>query len=89
MSLCRSFVPAELVNQMLQIGKSINFIRVCCDDKEWVMEGAAALLEGGNVQFGDNERLLVCGWLPSFVTLLPPLTHSITNSHTPSLCYRK
>lgn len=49
------------------------------------MEGAAALLEGGNVQFGDNERLLVSGWLPCFVTLLPPLTHSLTHSLPHSL----
>ena len=32
-----SFIPVDLANKILVIGKSINFMRKCCNDTEWVL----------------------------------------------------
>ena len=52
-----TFIGKELGQRILLIGKSINFIRQCCGDKEWVMDDAAAVFAGGNLKFGQLQRL--------------------------------
>ena len=50
-----TFIGEELGQRILLIGKSINFIRHCCGDKEWVMDDAATVFAGGRLQFGDDH----------------------------------
>ena len=40
-----SFIPVDLANKILVIGKSINFMRKCCNDTEWVLGVLGTSLE--------------------------------------------
>jgi gamma-tubulin complex component 3 len=57
-----SFISLELANKILLIGKSINFIRECCDETEWVSENelkltfSNELVQGAGQDIEDLER---------------------------------
>lgn len=65
-----SFIGEDLARKILQIGKSINFIRHCCDDSEWItgagssavgragaVVGDATSGEGDLLEFDQTEQL--------------------------------
>eukprot|EP00252_Welwitschia_mirabilis_P025567 TRINITY_DN8041_c0_g1_i1.p1 TRINITY_DN8041_c0_g1~~TRINITY_DN8041_c0_g1_i1.p1 ORF type:complete len:873 (+),score=147.91 TRINITY_DN8041_c0_g1_i1:193-2811(+) len=61
-----SFIPEPLAKRILRTGKSINFLRVCCNDHGWADAAAqAAAAEGtltrneGGLGYGDTEALEV------------------------------
>ncbi|EKX50339.1 hypothetical protein GUITHDRAFT_42199, partial [Guillardia theta CCMP2712] len=52
-----SFVSEQLAFKILQIGKSINFIRKCCRDIEYVTEASNALDRMKDIEYGQWEEL--------------------------------
>lgn len=52
-----SFLSKELANDILLVGKSINFIRHCCDDTEWIMDSTtvAIAVDAFQYQHGANS----------------------------------
>ncbi|KAH7425118.1 hypothetical protein KP509_11G040600 [Ceratopteris richardii] len=60
-----SFIPESLAQRILRTGKSINFLRVCCDDHGWAeaaRDAVAAASNSGNrggLGYGETEALEV------------------------------
>ncbi|KAL5545439.1 hypothetical protein UlMin_005126 [Ulmus minor] len=58
-----SFIPQSLAQRILRTGKSINFLRVCCDDRGWAdaaTEAAAAAgtsTRRGGLGYGETDAL--------------------------------
>ncbi|XP_019165844.1 PREDICTED: gamma-tubulin complex component 3 isoform X2 [Ipomoea nil] len=58
-----SFISPSLAQQILRTGKSINFLRVCCEDRGWAdaaMEAAAAAgttTTRGSLKYGETDAL--------------------------------
>ncbi|XP_062112176.1 gamma-tubulin complex component 3 [Humulus lupulus] len=58
-----SFIPQSLAQRILRTGKSINFLRVCCDDRFWAeaaTEAAAAAgtsTRRGGLGYGETDAL--------------------------------
>ncbi|KAJ4847235.1 Gamma-tubulin complex component 3 [Turnera subulata] len=58
-----SFISQSLAQRILRTGKSINFLRVCCDDRGWAdtaTEAAAAAgttTRRGNLGYGETDAL--------------------------------
>ncbi|KAJ7547158.1 hypothetical protein O6H91_08G072500 [Diphasiastrum complanatum] len=58
-----SFIPEPLAQRILRTGKSINFLRVCCEDQGWATAAADALAAagtpagGGGIGYGETETL--------------------------------
>ncbi|EFJ34488.1 hypothetical protein SELMODRAFT_438859 [Selaginella moellendorffii] len=58
-----SFIPEPLAQRILRTGKSINFLRVCCEDQQWATEAAEALAaagasaNAGSLGYGETEVL--------------------------------
>jgi len=52
-----SFVSEQMAFKILQIGKSINFIRKCCRDIEYVSEASNALERMKDIEYGQWEEL--------------------------------
>ncbi|POM68539.1 Gamma-tubulin complex component [Phytophthora palmivora] len=63
MKMLPTFIPSELAKKILVIGKSINFIRQCCGNADWVMDAAqeTAMIgmesEGDGAYFAELKRL--------------------------------
>ncbi|MCO5558655.1 hypothetical protein L7F22_012241 [Adiantum nelumboides] len=64
-SMLPSFIPESLAQRILRTGKSINFLRVCCEDHGWAepaSEAVAAAGTSGNhggLGYGETEALEV------------------------------
>lgn len=62
-SMLPSFIPEPLAQLILRTGKSINFLRGCCEDQDWVKAAtdavtAAGTLAGGEgLGYGETEAL--------------------------------
>ncbi|BBM99355.1 gamma-tubulin complex component 3 [Marchantia polymorpha subsp. ruderalis] len=63
-SMLPSFIPEPLAKRILRTGKSINFLRVCCEDQGWARAAAAAVATvrasangGGGLGYGETEAL--------------------------------
>jgi gamma-tubulin complex component 3 len=58
-----SFIPQSLAQRILRTGKSINFLRVCCEDRGWAdaaTEAAAAAgttTRRGSLGYGETDAL--------------------------------
>nr|XP_043636525.1 gamma-tubulin complex component 3-like [Erigeron canadensis]XP_043636526.1 gamma-tubulin complex component 3-like [Erigeron canadensis] len=58
-----SFISKSLANRILRTGKSINFLRVCCEDRSWAdLATEAAALVGvtprrGGLGYGETNEL--------------------------------
>ncbi|KAI3678183.1 hypothetical protein L6452_37467 [Arctium lappa] len=58
-----SFISQSLANRILRTGKSINFLRVCCEDHSWAdaaMEATAAIgttSRRGGLGYGETDAL--------------------------------
>ena len=51
--MCPAFLPFRLAQDVLLVGKTINFLRYCCQDEEWVEEWTAE--ERGRESTGVTE----------------------------------
>lgn len=60
-SLLPLFIGDDVAKQILLIGKSINFIRQSCNDREWVLDAntLAGLDEGERPTWGRGSELTV------------------------------
>ncbi|CAM6099365.1 unnamed protein product [Calypogeia fissa] len=63
-SMLPSFIPEPLAQSILRTGKSINFLRVCCEDQGWakaaataVASGQASANGGGGLGYGETDAL--------------------------------
>ncbi|KAL3701451.1 hypothetical protein R1sor_019473 [Riccia sorocarpa] len=63
-SMLPSFIPEPLAKRILRTGKSINFLRVCCEDQGWAKAAAAAVATvrasangRGGLGYGETEAL--------------------------------
>eukprot|EP01018_Ginkgo_biloba_P005129 Gb_19455 [translate_table: standard] len=58
-----SFIPEPLAKRILRTGKSINFLRVCCEDQGWAAAAAEAAAAAGTstrrggLGYGETEAL--------------------------------
>ena len=52
-----AFISEDTAAQVLLIGKSINFIRLCCHDAEWVMDSNSGAACTG-LEYGDETKLM-------------------------------
>ena len=70
--LVPTFISEDLARKILRAGKSINFLRQCCDDVAWVQDNAADAMHSiqARLQF-DQARCLQCiGIAPSNVLVI-------------------
>lgn len=60
-----SFIPESLAERILRTGKSINFLRVCCEDHGWATAASEAVAAAGTsgdcggLGYGETEALEV------------------------------
>ncbi|KAL3533961.1 hypothetical protein ACH5RR_007482 [Cinchona calisaya] len=53
-----SFISSSLAQRILRTGKSINFLRVCCEDRGWADAAAAGTTtRRGNLCYGETDAL--------------------------------
>ncbi|CAH9079369.1 unnamed protein product [Cuscuta epithymum] len=58
-----SFISQTLAQQILRTGKSINFLRVCCEDRGWAeaateaATAAGTTTSRGNLRYGETDAL--------------------------------
>lgn len=55
-----SFISASLAQRILRTGKSINFLRVCCEDRGWARaatEDTRAMARRGGFGYGETDTL--------------------------------
>lgn len=55
-----SFISQSLAQRILRAGKSINFLRVCCDDRGWAdaaAEAAGTTTSRGGLSYGKTDAL--------------------------------
>ncbi|XP_057450494.1 gamma-tubulin complex component 3 [Lotus japonicus] len=58
-----SFIPSSLAQRILRTGKSINFLRVCCEDRGWadaaneVATDTGATARRGGFGYGETDTL--------------------------------
>lgn len=58
-----SFIPESLAQRILRTGKSINFLRVCCEDHGWATAASEAVAAAGTsggrggLGYGETEAL--------------------------------
>ena len=53
-----SWFPAGLAARILNVGKSINFIRRTCNDTEWLLDVSDVVQATESFEYGKNELLL-------------------------------
>eukprot|EP00250_Pteridium_aquilinum_P012464 c20743_g1_i1 orf=307-2976(+) len=64
-SMLPSFIPESLAQRILRTGKSINFLRVCCEDHGWAAAASEAVAaagtsgDRGGLGYGETEALEV------------------------------
>lgn len=64
-SMLPSFIPEFLAQRILRTGKSINFLRVCCEDHGWAVAASEAVAASGTsgdsgwLGYGETEALEV------------------------------
>ncbi|CAA6664252.1 unnamed protein product [Spirodela intermedia] len=62
-SMLPSFISPTLASRILRTGKSINFLRVCCDDRGWAVAAAEAAAQvgtttrRGGLGYGETDAL--------------------------------
>jgi gamma-tubulin complex component 3 len=57
-SMLPPFVSNEFAKQILQVGTTINFIRSCCGEAQWVLDQSIAdLITNGDIVYGKEEVL--------------------------------
>ncbi|TMW63630.1 hypothetical protein Poli38472_002571 [Pythium oligandrum] len=49
-----AFISMDLAKKILVIGKSINFIRQCCGNSDWIVDAKHNASVGATVEFEDN-----------------------------------
>ena len=59
-SMIPSFISLELAQRILQIGMTINFIRSCCGESQFILDAtASAKSQGKEFDYGEPDLLFI------------------------------
>ncbi|KAJ2809099.1 hypothetical protein H4R20_000403 [Coemansia guatemalensis] len=53
-------IRGDVTRKIFQIGRSLNFLRVACDDAQWVTENGPRTLLAGDISDASNFEAFVC-----------------------------